>query len=58
MKEIIRLRPHISKESIVASPEIKSVVKETSKKVDEIVPKQEVKTVEVSKRVDIERQIK
>ena len=42
MKEITRLRPHINKESIVASPEIRWVVKETSKKVDEIVPKKQL----------------
>ncbi|MGE4444509.1 MAG: hypothetical protein AB7E37_05970 [Candidatus Altimarinota bacterium] len=58
MKEIARLRPHINKESIVASPEIRGVVKETGKQVDEIVPKQEVKTAEFSKKVDIERQIR
>ncbi len=58
MKEIARLRPHTSKESIVASPEIKLVVSETWRKVDEIIPKQELKTAEVSKKVDMERQIK
>lgn len=58
MKEIVRLRPHINKESILTSPEIIWVVKETWKQVDEIVPKQEVKTVEFSKKVDIERQIR
>jgi len=58
MREITKLRPHTSNENIVASLEIKWVVKETWKKVDEIVPKQEVKTIEVSKKVDIERQIR
>lgn len=57
-KEVARLRPHINKESIIASPEVKWFIKETWKKVDEMVPKQEVKTAEVSKKIDIERQIK
>lgn len=58
MRELAKLRPHTSKESIVASPEIKLVIKETWGKVDEIVPKQEVKTVETARKIDIERQIR
>lgn len=56
IKEVTKLRPH--KENIVTSPEVKWAVKDTSKKVEEIVPKQEVKTAETSKRIDQERQIK
>ncbi|MDD3794190.1 MAG: hypothetical protein PHI37_05225 [Candidatus Gracilibacteria bacterium] len=42
MKEIARLRPHTSKESVIVSPEIRGVVKETGKKIDEIVPKKQL----------------
>lgn len=42
MKEVTKLRPHTNKESIVTSPEVKWVVKETWKKVDEIVPKRQL----------------
>nr|MDD3720419.1 phosphotransferase [Candidatus Gracilibacteria bacterium] len=40
MKELAKLRSH--KENIIASSEVKGVVKETSKKVDEIVPKKQL----------------
>lgn len=56
MREI---RLNANKESIVKSSEIKWVIKETWRKVDEIMPKkQEIKTTELLKKVDIERQIK
>lgn len=42
MKELAKLRPHTTKESIIVSPEVKWLVKETWKKVDEIVPKKQL----------------
>ncbi len=56
IKQLTKLRPH--KENIITSTEIKWVMKETWRKVEELLPKNELKIAETARKIEIERQIK